>query len=96
MVPRAMTARIPAQRLRCWTCCETAARTRPDADELARRLARRASPGDIIVMHDGHHIDPAADRRYAVEATRQLIVALKATGFTFSSLCTGTGYRPSA
>jgi peptidoglycan/xylan/chitin deacetylase (PgdA/CDA1 family) len=32
-----------------------------DADELARRLARRASPGDVIVMHDGHHIDSAAD-----------------------------------
>ena len=67
-----------------------------DAGELARRLARRASPGDIIVMHDAHHLDPVADRRYAVEATQQLIVALKATGFAFSSLCSGTDYRPPA
>jgi chitooligosaccharide deacetylase len=65
-----------------------------DAGELARRLARRASPGDIIVMHDGHHRDPAADRRYAVDATRQLLVALKARGITFSSLCSGTDYQP--
>ena len=66
------------------------------APELARRLARRASPGDIIVMHDGHHIDPTADRRYAVEATEQLIVALKGKGFAFSSLCTAPDYRPPA
>jgi peptidoglycan/xylan/chitin deacetylase (PgdA/CDA1 family) len=67
-----------------------------EADDLARRLARRASPGDIVVMHDGHHIDPEADRRYAVEATRQLIGALQATGFVFGSLCSGTDYRPPA
>ena len=60
---------------------------RGDAGELARRLARRASSGDIVVMHDGHHVDPAADRRYAVEATRQLIPALKAKGMAFASLC---------
>ena len=58
-----------------------------EAANLARRLAHRASPGDIIVMHDGHHIDPLADRRYAVEATRQLIIELKPRGFLFSSLC---------
>jgi peptidoglycan/xylan/chitin deacetylase (PgdA/CDA1 family) len=58
-----------------------------EADGLARRLARKASPGDIIVMHDGHHVDPAADRRYAVEATRQLVPALKKRGFEFGTLC---------
>ena len=30
-----------------------------EAVALADRLARRANDGDIIVMHDGHHIDPA-------------------------------------
>jgi len=45
---------------------------------LAERLARRANAGDIIVMHDGHHRDPRADRRYAIEATAQLIPALRA------------------
>jgi peptidoglycan/xylan/chitin deacetylase (PgdA/CDA1 family) len=60
---------------------------RGNAEELARRLARRASAGDIVVMHDGHHVNPAADRRYAVEATRRLIPALKAKGLAFGSLC---------
>jgi peptidoglycan/xylan/chitin deacetylase (PgdA/CDA1 family) len=54
---------------------------------LAGRLARRVSAGDIVVMHDGHHVDPAADRRYAIEATRQLVRELKPKGFTFDALC---------
>jgi peptidoglycan/xylan/chitin deacetylase (PgdA/CDA1 family) len=60
---------------------------RGNAEELARRLARRASPGDIAVMHDGHHVNPTADRRYAVETTQRLIATLKTKGFAFESLC---------
>jgi peptidoglycan/xylan/chitin deacetylase (PgdA/CDA1 family) len=60
---------------------------RPQPAVLAERLARRISPGDIVVMHDGHHVDPAADRRYTVEATRRLVPALRARGFTFGRLC---------
>ena len=58
-----------------------------EADSLARRLSKKASRGDIVVMHDGHHVDPAPDRRYAIEATRLLVPALKARGFEFGRLC---------
>lgn len=58
-----------------------------EAASLADRLARRADDGDIIVMHDGHHIDPRADRRYAVEATVRLIPALRARGLRLGRLC---------
>jgi peptidoglycan-N-acetylglucosamine deacetylase len=58
-----------------------------DARSLADRLARRASPGDIVVMHDGHHVNPRAQRQYAVEATRQLVPALKEKGWSFGRLC---------
>ncbi len=54
---------------------------------LASRLASKASPGDIVVMHDGHHVDPAHDRQYSVEATRRLIPALRAKGYRFERLC---------
>jgi peptidoglycan/xylan/chitin deacetylase (PgdA/CDA1 family) len=37
---------------------------RPNPATLANRLARRAGAGDIIVMHDGHHVNPRADRRH--------------------------------
>ena len=58
-----------------------------EAESLARRLARRVSAGDIVVMHDGHHVDPRPDRRYAVEATRLLVPAVKARGLAFGNLC---------
>ena len=60
---------------------------RPEPASLAARLARRASAGDIVVMHDGHHEDPRPDRRHTIEATRLLIPALRARGFTFGRLC---------
>jgi hypothetical protein len=53
---------------------------------VAARLGRRANAGDIIVIHDGHHIDPTPDRGYAVEATGQLIAALRARGLGVAKL----------
>jgi chitooligosaccharide deacetylase len=57
------------------------------ADRLAPRLASKASDGDIIVIHDGHHKDPSQDRRYAGETVRRLVPVLKSRGFTFKPLC---------
>ncbi|MGH9632949.1 MAG: polysaccharide deacetylase family protein [Bryobacteraceae bacterium] len=54
---------------------------------VAAHLAAHAAPGKIIVIHDGHHKNPRADRRYAIEATRQLIDELAAQGYTFGTLC---------
>lgn len=62
-----------------------------EAAGLARRLIRRASPGDIIVMHDGHHANPMADRRYAIDATRLIVGALQGRGYRFGVLCDATG-----
>jgi hypothetical protein len=41
-------------------------------------------------MHDGHHVDPRSDRRYAVEAAALMIPALRARGFSFGTLCEPT------
>jgi peptidoglycan/xylan/chitin deacetylase (PgdA/CDA1 family) len=59
----------------------------PRADRVANRLAKKASPGDIIVIHDGHHADPTKDRRHASETVRALAPILKARGFSFGTLC---------
>jgi peptidoglycan/xylan/chitin deacetylase (PgdA/CDA1 family) len=56
-------------------------------EALVPRLADRASPGDIVVIHDGHHKDPRADRRYAIETVDRLIPELKARGFSFGTIC---------
>lgn len=59
-----------------------------DAESIVARITRRASPGDIIVLHDGHHRDPRADRQYAIAAVDRLVPALRARGFSFGNLCT--------
>jgi peptidoglycan-N-acetylglucosamine deacetylase len=59
---------------------------RPDPDRLVRRFVREAQAGDIIVMHDGHHVDPRADRGHTVEITARLLPELRARGFIFNAL----------
>jgi peptidoglycan/xylan/chitin deacetylase (PgdA/CDA1 family) len=59
----------------------------PRADRVVSRLARKASPGDIIVIHDGHHKNPEADRSHAAETVRRLVPVLKGKGFSFGRLC---------
>ena len=58
-----------------------------DARGLAQRLGRRLSPGDIVVMHDGHHLNPRAPRQYAVEATKLLLQSVAPKGWRFGRLC---------
>lgn len=60
---------------------------KPAAAAVARRLERKASPGDIIVIHDGHHRDPRQDRRHAGGAVRLLVPALRHRGYSFAPLC---------
>ena len=58
-----------------------------NADDLVPRLTKHASPGDIIVIHDGHHNDPEADRKHAGDTVRYLVPALRSRGFVFEPLC---------
>ena len=60
------------------------------ADALVPRLADRASAGDIVVIHDGHHKDPRPDRRYAIDTVDRLIPELRANGFQFGRICAGS------
>ena len=57
-----------------------------EATALAGRLARRVDDGDIIVMHDGHHVDPRPDRRYVIDATARLVPALRRRGLRAARL----------
>ena len=60
---------------------------RPKAGSVASRLARKASAGDIMVIHDGHHKNPRADRSHAGETVRRLVPVLRTRGFDFGTLC---------
>jgi chitooligosaccharide deacetylase len=61
----------------------------PNPAALVDRLAERISDGDIVVIHDGHHENPRADRRYAIETAALLIPELRARGFRFGTICEG-------
>ena len=61
---------------------------RPRSVRIVPRLVRYASPGDIIVIHDGDHVDPRANRQHAIDVTRALIPALRQKGFSFGRICT--------
>jgi len=54
---------------------------------VAAQVLAHAAPGKIIVIHDGHHKNPQAERRYAVEATRLIIDGLRARGYEFAAFC---------
>ena len=56
-----------------------------------RALAGRAGPGSIIVLHDGHHKNPRADRRYTIETVERLIPLLRAKGLEFGTICDAIG-----
>jgi len=66
---------------------------RPRPERLAAKLLERASDGDIIVMHDGHHEDPRADRQATVEVTRRILPELSERGFVFGRLCDAAAGR---
>jgi chitooligosaccharide deacetylase len=71
---------------------------RRNADDLVPRIAAYASPGDIIVIHDGHHKNPRSDRRYAVETVDRLIPELRKRGLQFGTICPSStsGRSPAA
>ena len=59
----------------------------PNADRVTSRLARKASAGDVIVIHDGHHKNLGADRKHAGETVRQFVPLMRSRGFSFGRLC---------
>ena len=67
---------------------------RPRSARIVPRLAAHASPGDIVVIHDGHHENPRADRQSAIDITRALVPALRGRGLAFGRICDADGQVP--
>jgi peptidoglycan-N-acetylglucosamine deacetylase len=67
---------------------------RRTADDLVPRFSTRASAGDIIIIHDGHHRRPSADRQYAVDVVDRLVPALQLRGLQFGTICPTGSARP--
>jgi peptidoglycan-N-acetylglucosamine deacetylase len=68
----------------------------PKAGRIAAKLMNKASPGDIVVIHDGHHKNPRADRKHAGETVTRIAPLLRAKGYQFGTLCRVSGAPPPA
>ena len=53
---------------------------------IASRVLAHARPGKIVVIHDGHHRNPAADRHYAAPAVGLIVDGLRARGYEVAPL----------
>ena len=58
---------------------------RKTADDIAGRCLK-AREGDVILLHDGVHTEPRADRSKSVYATRQVLEQLGAEGYEFVTI----------
>ena len=62
---------------------------RRTAERVSSQVVSNAGPGKIIVIHDGHHRNQNADRRYALDATARIIDELRSRGYRFGVLWPG-------
>lgn len=55
---------------------------RTTAEKIARRCLK-AGEGDVVLLHDGAHTEPDADRTMSVAATAEILRRLSADGYRF-------------
>jgi len=60
--------------------------TAPPAAVIERKVAQQMCGGDIILLHDGSHKQPGADRSQTVIASDRLIARYKSEGFEFVTI----------
>jgi peptidoglycan-N-acetylglucosamine deacetylase len=59
---------------------------RPGVEAIAERTVRGASPGSILLLHDGDGYDPSGDRMQTAHAVPLIVDRLLAQGFRFDLL----------
>lgn len=59
---------------------------RPGVDEIARRTVEGASPGSILLLHDGDGYDPDGDRLQTAHAVPLIVDRLLERGYRFNLL----------
>jgi peptidoglycan/xylan/chitin deacetylase (PgdA/CDA1 family) len=63
--------------------------SRPGASAIASRVFQRATPGAVVVLHDG-----GGERSQTVAALRTILQQLGAQGYRFAALCRGDAPLP--
>jgi peptidoglycan/xylan/chitin deacetylase (PgdA/CDA1 family) len=52
-------------------------------EQIERHVKRQLRGGDVILLHDGGHVEMGVDRAHSVAATDRLITKYKAEGYEF-------------
>src|ERR1019366_6978658 len=58
----------------------------PSVEHIERKVVRKVHGGDVILLHDGGHLQMGADRSRTVTATDRLIGRYKAKGYEFLTI----------
>jgi peptidoglycan/xylan/chitin deacetylase (PgdA/CDA1 family) len=58
----------------------------PSVEHIERKVTNRVRGGDVILLHDGGHLQMGADRSRTVTATDHLIARYKAEGYEFVTI----------
>jgi len=58
----------------------------PPVEHIERKVARQLRGGDVILLHDGGHLELGADRSRTVIATDRIIMRYKAEGYEFVTI----------
>ncbi len=68
----------------------------PPAAVIEKKVARQTRGGDVILLHDGSHRVPGADRAQTVMATENLIRRYRDQGYEFVTVEEMRAVRPNA
>ena len=55
-------------------------------EQIERHVKRQLRGGDVILLHDGGHVEMGVDRAHSVTATDRLIAKYKAEGYEFVTI----------
>ena len=58
----------------------------PPAEYIERKVSRRIRGGNIVLLHDGGHLNFGADRSNTVKAVDHLVIRYKAEGYEFVTI----------